>query len=71
MKVQSRYTGRTVIDEHGTVLGRVTDVVYEQHTQRPEYLVVHPGPLRRSVQVLVRGSYETADGSIVVRTEGP
>lgn len=66
MRMQSQYTGRTVIDEHGLVLGAVTDVVYDAHTQRPEYLVVSPGALRRAHCVPVHGALETADGTIVV-----
>ena len=66
MRMQSQYTGRTVIDEHGLVLGVVNDVVYDGHTQRPEYLVVNPGPLRRSHYVPVHGAMETSDGTIVV-----
>lgn len=66
MRMQSQYTGRKVMDEHGLVLGVVSDVVYEAHTQRPEYLVVNPGPLRRSHYVPVFGAVETLDGTIVV-----
>lgn len=66
MRMQSQYTGRTVIDEHGLPLGVVTDVVYDAYTQRPEYLVVNPGPLRRSHCVPVLGAMETHDGIIVV-----
>lgn len=66
MRMQSHYTGRKVIDEHGLVLGVVTDVVYDAHTQRPEYLVVNPGPLRRSHYVPVHGAAEIDDGTIVV-----
>lgn len=66
MRVQSAYTGRKVIDKHGLDLGVVTDVVYDQHTQRPEYLVVSPGPLRRSRFVPVLGARELGDGGIVV-----
>lgn len=66
MRMQSQYTGRTVIDEHGLALGVVADVVYDSYTQRPEYLVVNPGPLRRSHYVPVHGALETGDGTIVV-----
>lgn len=66
MRMQSQYTGRTVIDEHGLVLGVVTEVVYDAYTQRPEYLIVNPGALRRSHYLPVHGAVETADGTIVV-----
>ena len=66
MRMQSQYTGRKVIDEHGLVLGVVTDVAYDAHTQRPEYLVVNPGPLRRAHYVPVHGAAEIEDGTIVV-----
>jgi sporulation protein YlmC with PRC-barrel domain len=64
--MQSHYTGRRVIDAHGLPLGSVADVVYDGRTQRPEYLVVNPGPLRRSHYVPVDGAMEAADGTIVV-----
>lgn len=66
MRMQSHYTGRTVIDEHGLTLGTVSDVIYDAHTQRPEYLVVNPGTLRRAHYVPVDGALETVDGTIVV-----
>lgn len=66
MRIQSHFTGRQVIDEHGLALGTVADVVYDVHTQRPEYLVVNPGPLRRAHYVPVDGAMETPDGTIVV-----
>lgn len=66
MKVQSQYTGRRVRDEHGLVLGLVADIVYDDITQRPEYLVVSPGPLRRAHYVPFDGAMETGDGTIVV-----
>ena len=60
------YFGRPVVDEHGARLGVVKDVVYDLRGDRPEYLVVDPGPLRRSHYVPVAGAYETVEGSLVV-----
>ena len=60
------YSGRPVIDEHGTRLGSITDVVYDSRGDDPEYLVVDPGLLRAAHYVPVQGAYETIEGSIVV-----
>ena len=59
-------TGRVVLDEHGLRLGSVTDVVYRADSHDPEFLVVRPGPLRRSHYVPAAGACQTMDGEIVV-----
>ena len=66
MRMQSQYTGRKVIDEHGLDLGVVTEVVYDAYTQRPEYLIVSPGALRRAHYVPIDGALEIENGTIVV-----
>jgi hypothetical protein len=64
------YTGHAVIDEQGTHIGRVTDVIYEDDIavgagRRPTWLVVDPGVLRAAHYMPVAGSYRTPDGTIV------
>ena len=58
--------GRIVLDEHGLRLGSVTAVVDRDDGHGPEFLVVNPGPLRRSHYVPAAGACETVDGEIVV-----
>ena len=58
--------GRVVLDEHGLRLGSVTGLVYRGDGRVPEFLVVNPGPLRRSRYVPVAGACQTPDGEIVV-----
>jgi sporulation protein YlmC with PRC-barrel domain len=59
------YAGKSVIDEHGEQLGSVDDVIFDQHEERPEYLLVNPGALHRSHYIPVDGTYESIDGVIV------
>ncbi len=43
---EAQFTGHTVVDEHGSVIGRVSDVVYGGSTgQAPKWLVVDVGLL--------------------------
>jgi sporulation protein YlmC with PRC-barrel domain len=60
------YTGHQVIDEHGTPVGSVVDVVFDMEGVRPEYMVVDPGVFRSAHYVPVAGSYFTEDDQIVV-----
>ncbi len=59
-------TGRVVLDEHGLRLGTVVDVVFETDGHDPEYLIVKPGPFRRSRYVPTAGAGQTDSGDIVV-----
>jgi hypothetical protein len=60
------YMGLTAQDEHGATIGSVTDVVYDDLTEQPQWLVVNPGTLRADHFVPVQGAYTTADGNLVV-----
>jgi sporulation protein YlmC with PRC-barrel domain len=60
------FAGRPVIDEHGVLLGSVTDVIYDLRGNQPEYLVVDPGRFRFARYVPVTGAYEADDGTIVI-----
>jgi sporulation protein YlmC with PRC-barrel domain len=59
-------TGRRVLDEYGLRLGTVTDVVFAPGAYEPDYLVVDPGPLRRSRFVPTDGACQTPDGDVIV-----
>ena len=61
-----RYMGLPVQDEHGAVIGSISDVVYDETTQQPEWLVVNPGTLRSDHFVPVEGAYTTEEGNVVV-----
>lgn len=59
-------TGRVVLDEYGVRLGTVADVVFGSDAHAPEYLIVDPGPLRRSRYVPTQGACHTPQGEIIV-----
>ena len=60
------YMGLTAQDEHGATIGSVTDVVYDESTQQPQWLVVNPGTLRADHFVPVEGAYTTEEGNVVL-----
>ena len=60
------YMGLTARDEHGETIGSITDVVYDDATNQPQWLVVNPGTLRADRFVPVDGAYTTEDGNLVV-----
>ena len=60
------YMGLTVQDEHGETIGTISDVLYDEATQQPQWLVVNPGTLRSDHFVPTNGSYTTEEGNLVV-----
>ena len=60
------YMGLTARDEHGETIGSITDVVYDDATNQPEWLVVNTGTLRADRFVPVNGAYTTEDGNLVL-----
>jgi PRC-barrel domain protein len=60
------YMGLTAQDEHGETIGSISDVLYDESTQQPEWLVVNPGTLRAEHFVPTEGSYTTDEGNVVV-----
>lgn len=60
------YTGHDVIGSDGESIGKVTDVIYDDGSNDPAWLVVKSGLLRSEHYAPVEGSYTTDDGSIVV-----
>ena len=62
----SMFTDHQVIDQQGTKVGEVVDVVPDPATLEPRYLVVDPGVFKASHYVPLTGSYQTVRGDIVV-----
>jgi sporulation protein YlmC with PRC-barrel domain len=60
------YMGLAVQDEHGDVIGSVSDVLFDDATQQPQWLVVDPGKFRAEHFVPAEGAYTTEDGNLVV-----
>ena len=60
------YMGLTVQDEHGATIGTISDVLYDEATQQPQWLVVNPGTLRADHFVPTDGAYTTEEGNLVV-----
>jgi hypothetical protein len=60
------YMGLTAQDEHGETIGSISDVLYDETTQQPEWLVVKPGTLRAEHFVPSEGSYTTEEGTVVL-----
>jgi sporulation protein YlmC with PRC-barrel domain len=60
------YMGLAVQDEHGETIGSVSDVLYDESTQQPQWLVVNSGTLRADHFVPTEGSHTTDDGTLVV-----
>lgn len=60
-----RATGSVAVDQHGSKVGKVSDVVYDE-TGHPEWLFVDRGLLHRERVVPVDGAYRTADGDVVI-----
>jgi sporulation protein YlmC with PRC-barrel domain len=60
------FTDQQVIDQRGTKVGAVVDVVSDPSTLEPQWLVVDSGTFKSTHYVPVLGSYQTAAGDIVV-----
>ena len=60
------FTGLAVQDEHGEAVGSVSDVVYDESTQQPRWLVVKPGKLRAEHFVPADGAFTTDEGNVVI-----
>ncbi|MDH3678701.1 MAG: PRC-barrel domain-containing protein [Acidimicrobiia bacterium] len=66
MSKVTEYRGSRLLDEHGTAIGDVSDVIYEGVSNEPTWLVVNPGLLRAEHYVPARGAYRTDDDKVVV-----
>ncbi len=62
-----QFSGHTVIDRHGTEVGMITDVVYDDLTEEPTWGVVSPGILHaRHYIPLSPPVYLSEAGAVVV-----
>ena len=46
MTTTPKFSGSTLVDENGTEVGEVKDVIYDSSETEPEWLVVKAGRLR-------------------------
>ena len=66
-EVLPQFSGHTVIDRHGTEIGTITDVVYDETTEEPTWGVVAPGLLHsRHYVPLMPPVYVSQGGDVVV-----
>lgn len=61
-----KYTGHQVVDPDGNTLGEVSDVIYDDVTNEPTWMVVNPGLIQAEHYAPIEGSYTTDDGRVVV-----
>jgi sporulation protein YlmC with PRC-barrel domain len=59
------FSNHEVIDQHGTVIGKVTDVISDSRTLEPQWMVVDLGHFKASHYVPTAGAYQTDDGPII------
>lgn len=63
---EPQFTDQRLLDQQGAKVGDVVDVVSDSSTLEPRWFVVDPGALKATHYVPVLGSYQTAEGDIVV-----
>lgn len=62
-----QFSGHNVIDRHGTQVGTITDVVYDEITEEPTWGVVSPGLMHaRHYVPLSPPVYISQGGDVVV-----
>jgi uncharacterized protein YrrD len=60
-------SGHNVIDNHGEKVGRVADVLFDEGTSTPRWVLVNMGRvLHRQTAVPLLEAYRSADGDLVV-----
>lgn len=60
------YHGHEVVDNENHVVGNVTDVIYDDTTGEPLWLVVDRGLFRSERYVPIDGSYIADNGHVVI-----
>ena len=61
------FSGHPVIDRHGSTVGTITDVVYDEVTEEPAWGIVSPGLLHaRHYVPLMPPVYLSETGDVVV-----
>jgi len=63
---QPHYVGQEAIDQRGGKIGKVTDILSDDLTGRPAWVVVNTGLVRAEHYVPLVDSYETDEGRIVL-----
>jgi hypothetical protein len=63
---ERQYLGRAVIDERGTKIGTVTDVLPDDETGEPAWVVVSMGLLRSEHFVPLSAAYQSEQGRLVL-----
>jgi ribosomal 30S subunit maturation factor RimM len=63
---QTTFTHAGVIDAEGNKLGVVSDVISDNNTLEPRWLVVDVGVLHTSHYVPASGAYRTVEGEVMV-----
>ena len=61
-----KFSGSTLVDENGTEVGEVKDVIYDSTETEPEWLVVKAGLLRGEHVVPAEGAWQKEEGQVVV-----
>jgi sporulation protein YlmC with PRC-barrel domain len=62
-----QFSGHPVIDQHGTEVGTITDVIYDEITEEPTWGVVSPGLLHSPHYIpLTPPVYVSEGGAVVV-----
>ncbi len=69
IRKSERYTGHEVIDPNGNKLGEVSDVIYDDDSDEPTWIVIKPGALRAEHYAPIEGSYTTDEGRVVIPFE--
>jgi hypothetical protein len=58
-------TGHAALDEHGTKVGTVVDVLFDREGEA-KWAVVDPGPLRKAHYAPLDGAYATDSGDVIL-----
>jgi sporulation protein YlmC with PRC-barrel domain len=60
------YKGHAVIDEHGMKVGKITDVLYDDKTLPPRWIIVNLGVFAAQHYVPLNDAYQSEDGRLVI-----
>ncbi len=63
--METQWTNRPVVGNHFARVGKVTDVLFGDRTDRPEWATVKTGPLAERLTPL-DGAYIADDGTLVL-----
>jgi hypothetical protein len=63
---EPRFVGHEAIDQRGTKIGTVTDVLSDDNTGEPTWAVVNTGVMRAAHYVPLVDAYESEQGRLVV-----